>query len=531
MNAELLLKITLTKPQLGMLVSVSFCMALAMAVGFIYAKKTRDVGEFYLAGRQLSPFVTAMSAECSDMSAWLFLVLPAMAYASGVANAGWTAISIVIGTYFNWLITARRLRNYSAHIDTITVPDFLSERYREKRKTLSLLSVLVMIVFYIPYIASSFAACGKLFSVLFGSDYRYAMLASGLAILAYTLIGGFNAVSNTHCVQAAIILIALVIALLFGVQQAGGFEAVKANAAALPGYLGLRDIYDSASGASADYKFINSSGEDIDILSKVPWILGYIGMPHILVRFMAIENPRRLATSRRLGTGFAAIIMTLAIFVGIAFNGMVNSSQVVGALEDNQTIFISLATLMAENSMFFALVAGVIVSGIVATAMSSADSQLLAASSAISENVIGNAFKIKDATGKKTMLIARLTLVVICLLAIAVAWDSNSKVLDILVFAWAGFGASLGPTMLLALFWKRSNKYGAVFGMVAGAASVFIWDLIVAPMLGDNFEQYALIPAFLCGLLVNLVVSLITKKPDDEIMMEFEQVQDMSRAS
>ena len=494
-------------------------------------KKHKKIGDFYLAGRQLNPITTAMSAACSDMSAWLFLVLPAIAYASGVANAAWTAISITIGTYFSWFITARRLRNYSAHIDTITVPDFLSERYRDKRRLLSLLAVMIIVVFFIPYIASSFVACGKLFSMLFGSDYRYAMLASAIAILAYTLFGGFNAVSTTHNVQAVIILLSLIIAVVFGVKQAGGIDAVRANAEALPGYLGLRDIYDSASGTAAEYKFFNNSAADIDILSKVPWILGYIGMPHILVRYMAIENPRKLTISRRIGTAWTATVMALAIFVGIIFNCMVNYSQVTEPLENNQNIFISLANLMSQYSMFSALVAGVVASGIVATAMSSADSQLLTASSAISESVIVKIFKIKDESGKISMLIARLTLVLICALAIVIAWDSDSKVLDILVFAWAGFGASLGPAMLLALFWKRSNKYGAFLGIISGAAGVLIWDIIVAPKLGENFDQYVLIPAFALSLLVNIVVSLVTKKPSDEIVTEFEQVKDMSRAS
>ena len=531
MAAKMFTLFSLTEAQTGMLISVSFCMALVMVVGFLYTKKTTDVGDFYLAGRQLGPFVTAMSAECADMSSWLFLVLPAIAYASGVANAGWTAISIVIGTYFNWLITARRLRNYSAHIDTVTIPEFLSERFRDKSKIISTLTVFVIVVFYVPYVASSFAACGKLFSILFGSDYRYAMLASGLAILAYTLIGGFNAVSTTHSVQSVVILIALVVALAFGIQQAGGMDAVRANADALPGFLGLRDIYDSATGTAADYKFFNNSAEDIDIASKIPWILGYVGMPHILVRYMAIENPSKLSVSRRIGTAWAALVMVLAITVGIVFNCLVNYTNLFEPLKDNQTIIIDLATLMSGKSMFFALVAGVVVSGIVATAMSSADSQMLTASSAICEDVICKVFKIKDESGKITMLIARLTLVVICVLAIIFAWDSNSKVLQILVFAWAGFGASLGPVMLLALFWKRSNKFGAVLGMISGAASVFIWYFIVAPKLGENFEQYALIPAFACGLIVNIIVSLITKRPADEITTEFEQVRDMSRAN
>ena len=511
----------MSKADIGIMIAILFYLGIVVIIGAAYSKKTKNVGDFYLGGRKLGPLVTAMSAEASDMSSWLLMGLPGVAYLSGVADAGWTAIGLAIGTYFNWLIVAKRLRNYSAQIDAITIPDYFSQRYRDTKNVLMVIAALVIIIFFVPYTASGFAACGKLFGTLFGIDYHVAMVISAIVIVAYTTLGGFNAASTTDFMQSIVMSVALAIVLIFGVIKAGGVGAVVDNAGALPGYLGLFDIYDPETGTASSYTTLT-------IISTMAWGLGYFGMPHILLRFMAIEDPKKISTSRRVATVWVVISMAVAVFIGVVGLGMVNNSAL-EPLADSETIIIRIATLLSTNGMFFAILAGTILAGILASTMSTADSQLLAASSAASENILGSVFKIK-ASDKTKMIVARLTLVLIAVIGVVIAWDSNSNVFKIVSFAWAGFGASFGPVMLLSLFWKRSNKYGAIAGMITGGAMVFIWKFIIAAKVGGIFAIYELLPAFLCGLIVNIIVSLITKKPDDEITTEFEQVQDMTKA-
>ncbi len=537
------------KSQIGIMISIVLYLAVVVIIGAIYSKRTKNVGDFYLGGRQLGPLVTAMSAEASDMSSWLLMGLPGVAYLSGVADAGWTAIGLAIGTYFNWLIVAKRLRNYSSHIEAITIPEYFSERYRDRAKVLMALSALVIIIFFVPYTASGFAACGKLFGTLFSVDYHIAMIISAIIIVGYTTLGGFNAASTTDFIQSIVMSIALLIVLVFGVSKAGGFGAVIDNAQSLPGYLGMHDIYNAETGEAVGYN-------GLTIASTLAWGLGYFGMPHILLRFMAIENPGKIPLSRRVATVWVVISMSVAVLIGMVGLGMVNNTQALEPLADSETIIIRIATLLSENGMVFALLAGVILAGILASTMSTADSQLLAASSAASENILGGLFKINLSETAK-MVVARLTLIVISVIGVVLAWDSNSSVFKIVSFAWAGFGASFGPVVLLSLFWKRSNKYGAVCGMFTGGAMIFIWKFLVAGKLADAvalgnvdffnnlvsgssitiadvasaLRIYELLPAFICALIVNVIVSLITPKPQDEVLIEYEQVKDMTRAS
>lgn len=511
------------KAQIGIMIAIVFYLAIVVIIGAVYSRKTKNVGDFYLGGRKLGPLVTAMSAEASDMSSWLLMGLPGVAYLTGVADAGWTAIGLAIGTYFNWLIVAKRLRNYSSQIDAITIPDYFSQRYRDEKKILMAIAALVIIIFFVPYTASGFAACGKLFGTLFGIDYHIAMVVSAVVIVGYTTLGGFNAASTTDFMQSIVMTAALFIVLIFGVISAGGIGAVIDNAAALPGYMGLTDIYNPETGEAASYSALT-------IASTLAWGLGYFGMPHILLRFMAIENPRKITLSRRVATVWVVISMAVAVFIGVVGLGMVNNTQVLEPLADSETIIIRIATLLSQKGAFFSILAGTILAGILASTMSTADSQLLAASSSASENLLGGLFKLKLSETSK-MVVARVTLILISVVGVILAWDSNSNVFKIVSFAWAGFGASFGPVMLLSLFWKRSNKYGAIFGMLTGGAMVFIWKFIIAAKVGGIFAIYELLPAFICGLVVNIIVSLITKKPDDEIVTEFEQVQDMSKAN
>lgn len=484
-------------------------------IGVICSKKNKSTDDFYLGGRKLGPLVTAMSAEASDMSSYLLMGLPGLALLSGIADVGWTVIGLAVGTYLNWLIVAKRIRRYSQHIGAVTVPDFFSRRYHDDKNLLSLIAALVIIVFFIPYTASGFNACGTLFSSLFGVDYFTAMVISAVVIVLYTALGGFLAASTTDLIQSIIMTIALIIVVFFGIHMAGGWDAVVSNAQALPGYLSFTQTYDAASGAANAYT-------PVTILSTLAWGLGYFGMPHILLRFMAIEDVKKLKTSRRIASTWVVISMAIAVLIGVVGNGMIHA----GALEsipaaDSQRIIIKISTLLSSYGVLPAIVAGLILSGILAATMSTADSQLLAAASSVTQDLLQGTFKLK-LSNKAAMVIARLTVIVIAI--IGVIWArTEGSVFTIVSFAWAGFGAAFGPVVLLALFWKRSNKYGALAGMIAGGVMVFVWKYCIAP-IGGILNIYELLPAFVIAIIVNVVVSLATKAPEAEVVKEYDEV-------
>ena len=366
--------------EIGILISIITYLSFMIAIGFYCRKNNDTADDFYLGGRRLGPFVTAMSAEASDMSSWLLMGLPGVAYLTGAADAAWTAIGLAIGTYVNWLIVAKRLRCYTHVNRSITIPDFFSNRYHDNRKVLMFIAAVVIIIFFIPYTASGFSACGKLFHTVFGIDYFTATVISAAVIIVYTTMGGFLAASTTDFVQGIIMSIALLIVLGFGIHAAGGIDAVAANASALPGYLSLNHSYDAATNTASAYG-------PITVVSTMAWGLGYFGMPHILLRFMAIEDKEKLKLSRRVATTWVVISLAVAVAIGIIGYG----ASVAGALpmlEDPETVIVKIANLVSTYGILFALLAGVILSGILASTMSTVSSQLLAASSSVSENVL-----------------------------------------------------------------------------------------------------------------------------------------------
>ena len=472
--------------------------------------------EFYLGGRKLGPLVTAMSAEASDMSSYLLMGLPGLAYLCGVAEVGWTAIGLAVGTYLNWLIVAKRIRRYSANLGAITVPDFFSRRYRDEKHVLSCIAAIVILVFFIPYTASGFKAVGTLFNSLFNVDYHAAMVIGAVVIIGYTVLGGFLAVSTTDLIQSIFMSIALVVIVFFGINQAGGMGAVVENAKALPGYLHLTQGYDAASGAAGTFG-------GLSIASTLAWGLGYFGMPHILLRFMAIRDEKELTLSRRIASIWVVVAMGVAVFIGIIGYSVSVAGQVpfLTTSAESETIIIKMANLMSRSGVFFALMAGIILAGILAATMSTADSQLLTAASSVSQDLMENFFHIKMST-KTAMLAARLTVVAIAVVGVVLAWDPNSSVFRVVSFAWAGFGAAFGPAVLFALFWKRSTKLGALAGMVSGGAMVFLWKFCIAK-LGGVFAIYELLPAFIVACVAIVVVSLLTPAPEQAILDEFEK--------
>ena len=508
----------MTTAQLCIVATIVVYLVAMVFIGVWFSRKGSgdNTSEFYLGGRKLGPLVTAMSAEASDMSSYLLMGLPGLAYLCGVAEAGWTIIGLSVGTYLNFLLVARRLRRYSASLGAITLPDYFSRRFGDKRHVLSLISALVIVIFFVPYTASGFKAVGTLFNSLFGLDYHAAMIAGAGIIIAYTVMGGFLAVSTTDLIQSIFMTIALVVIILFGIGQAGGMDAVMDNARALPGYLNLTQGYDPASGTAGTYGFL-------PVVSTLAWGLGYFGMPHILLRFMAIRDENEVKISRRIASIWALVSMVIAIFIGIIGYSvsLTGKLPMLTSSSESETVIIQMAHLMSGNGFLFAVVAGIILAGILAATMSTADSQLLAASSSISQDLLQDFLGIR-LSSKAAMIAARATVICIAVLGVILAWDPDSSVFRVVSFAWAGFGAAVGPVMLFSLFWRRANRQGALAGILAGAVMIFVWKFGVAK-LGGAFAIYELLPAFLVSAIVIVAVSLATPAPDREVLEGYDR--------
>jgi len=489
-------------------------MASVIYVGMRLSSQNKSTDDFYLGGRRLGPLVTAMSAEASDMSSWLLMGLPGVALAGLVAGNGtfaesvWTAIGLAIGTYLNWIIVAKRLRIYSEKIDANTIPDFFSNRYGDKSGALLALSAVIIIVYFVPYTASGFAAVGKLFNSLFNLDYHASMVVGAAVIAIYTILGGFLAASTTDFIQGVIMSIAMLVVFFYGVSTAGGMDTIMANTSVVKNYFSL-------SGPDGSYGFL-------PVASTLAWGLGYFGMPHILLRFMAIEDRKKLTLARRVACIWVVISMALAIFIGVMGYSFAKTEGILGGNFDPERIIVYIASSLSKNNLFCAFGAGVIISGILASIMSTSDSQMLAAASSVSENIFRR-FWFKNMSEKAQMIFARLTVFLITIIGIVFAWNSNSSVFRIVSFAWAGFGAAFGPLMLFSLFWKRTTKSGALAGVVVGGVMVFVWKFGVAK-LGGLFSIYELLPAFLLSSLAIVIFSLASKAPDKEIVDAFEAV-------
>ena len=507
------------------LIAMVIYMAMVIIIGIVFARKANASSEnYYLGGRSLGPWVTAMSAEASDMSGWLLMGLPGLAYWCGLADAAWTAIGLAIGTYLNWLIVSKRLRRYSIRANNaITLPEFFSNRFREKKKVIMLLAALFILVFFTVYASSCFVTCGKLFSTLFGLPYVYMMLLGAVFVLVYTVLGGFLAESASDFMQGIVMIIALAVIVIISTVQAGGIGQVIENAKEIPGFLeffGLATpVLDEAKqqvvangtpmfGDKAPYGILS-------VCSMLAWGLGYFGMPQVLLRFMAIRKESELKRSRRIAMVWVVISLAVAVFVGIVGRQLFPVQHLTAASAER--IFITLAT-----SSLPAILAGFVMAGILAATISSSDSYLLIAASAVAKNIFQGVYK-KDATDKQVMLVSRITLLVITLIAAVIALDENSIIFKVVSFAWAGFGATFGPLMLFSLFWKRTTRAGAIAGMVSGAGMVFLWKLVIS-QAGGVFAIYELLPAFIFSSVLIVAVSLVTKAPSKEIEEDFEAV-------
>lgn len=507
------------------LVTILLYLLLMVIIGAYYSRINKNTDDFYLGGRRLGPLVAAMSAEASDMSSWLLLGLPGLALVTGLAEASWTAIGLAIGTYLNWLFVAKRLRVYTQKIDAVTIPDFFSKRFGDDKHILTLLSAVIIIIFFVPYTASGFAACGKLFSTMFGMDYVQTMLLSAAVIVIYCTLGGFLAASTTDFVQSIIMTIALVVVLGFAEGSTHGFDTVFANVKQFDGFL---DVF---KGCNVETGAVGSYGA-LPVASTLAWGLGYFGMPHILLRFMAIDDKKKIKLSRRVASVWVVISMGVAILIGVAGYSLMKNGIVphYATNSEAESVVIDIAKAISSYGYIPAVVGGIILAGILASTMSTSDSQLLVAASAVSQNILSETFHIK-LSEKASIAIARISVVVISGIAVIFALNPDSSVFRIVSFAWGGFGATFGPAVLLALFWKRANKWGIFTGMLGGAAMIFIWKFIVRVQFADTWLNiYELLPAFIFNLILAIVISLATKAPEKAITDTFEQVKAEEKA-
>lgn len=473
--------------------------AAMVGIGVFYMRKNKSMDDYFLGGRTLNPWVAAMSASASDMSGWLLTGLPGLAFLSiaGAKEAFWTAAGLLIGTYLNWLFVAKRLRAYTeVSKNSLTLPEFFENRFRDKKGLLKIICALFILVFFTVYTASMFSASAKLFTNIFGLNYHAALIIGVVVILAYTVLGGFLAVSMTDLVQGILMFIALlivpVIAIFFDpvVDPSAGIQAVKE---------GFTNIFPQ-----------NGDISVILIFSALAWGLGYFGQPHILVRFMGIKKSSYVRPAR-----IISIIWVFLTMAGALAVGFVGKLYFAGSLTDSETVFMSMV-----NGLFPVVIAGVFLAAILAAIMSTADSQLLVAASAFSNDIFKKIKK--NATEKHTVWASRLTVVVLSVISAVLASNPDSSIFNIVSFAWGGFGGAFGPAILFSLFWKRTNLPGIYAGILSGGLGSFLFYYLKVNV-GGIFGVYEILPAFILSSLLIIVVSLATKKPSEEICEEFDR--------
>lgn len=513
-------------------VAILVYFVVVITIGFIYAKRSNSsTSEYFLGGRKVGPWFTALSAEASDMSGYLLMGMPGLAYFCGASDVGWTAIGLAIGTYLNWLLVAKRLRKYSVVAnDSITLPGFYSNRFHDTKNIVGTIAAVIILIFFCVYCGSCFVTCGKLFNSLFGWDYTVMMVFGALIVFLYTMIGGYLSVVATDFVQGCLMFCALVVVVIGSITMAGGIDNTVAFLSDIPGYLSMTSM--AVPVADADGVQVVQNGQPLfeaepsaygllTIISTMSWGLGYFGMPQVLVRFMGIRNEDEVKTSRRIAIVWVIISMFSAVMIGMIGRAIMPDQLLTQSAAES--IFIVLAQVMLP-----AFACGLVVSGILAASMSSASSYLLITGSSVAENIFRGVFK-KNATDNQVLIVSRITLACVLLFGIFVAWDENSVIFNVVSYAWAGLGASFGPLTLFSLYWRRTTKQGAIAGMITGAAMVLIWHNLIKPM-GGVFGIYELLPAFLCGCIAIVVVSLLTKEPEQAVLDEFDHYMDSDSA-
>ncbi len=491
-----------------LITSLAFALylGLMLSIGFVTYKRTHSASDFFLGSRSVGPWFTALSAEASDMSGWLLMGLPGVAYFTGLQEAFWTAAGLLVGTYLNWLFVAKRMRKYTIHAkDSITIPEFFANRFHDKTKVLQTISSILIMVFFVVYTASGFLASAKLFNTVFGMNYYVALFLGVTVILGYTLLGGYLAVVATDFFQGSLMFIALSLTAIIAVVSLGG-PVPTIDKLSL---FGKQFVNPFVAEPGSTYGFI-------DILSALSWGLGYFGMPHVLIRFMSIRSNKEVKTSRRIAMIWVTVAMAAALTIGVVGKAfllpLVYESQ--GAAE---AVFIA-----SMQKIFPTFIAGIFLCAILAASMSTSDSQLLVASSAFSKDVYKAIIR-KDATEKETLLVSRLTVLVISIIAVFLAMDPTSSIFDIVSYAWAGFGATFGPVVIASLFWRRATRNGAIAAMVGGGLTVVIWK----QLSGGLFDVYELLPGFIIASILMVVFSLLEKNPDPKMLADFDNYQSL----
>ena len=478
------------------LIAFAAYLVLMIVIGAIYMKNTNNSEDYFLGGRGLSGWVAALSAQASDMSGWLLMGLPGTVYALGTGQS-WIAIGLFLGTVCNWVFISSRLRKYTIRANnSLTLPAYFENRFRDKKRVLLLVSSIVIVIFFLVYTASALSAGGKLFNSVFGVDYHVALAIGAAVILIYTFMGGFMAVCVTDFIQGKPIL-----------DQSGVVGGASA-------YLSL-------------FRNGDRSYTAVEIVSQLAWGLGYCGMPHILTRFMAVKNQKELRKSRVIAIIWVTISLAAAVAIGII--GRVYLFPTILGTEGNastESVFIEMITKMFTKDTNLPFIGGIFLCGILAAIMSTADSQLLVTASSVSKDIYKDILK-PESDEKKVLKVSRFTVLVVALLAFLIAWDPNNSIMGLVSNAWAGLGSAFGPIVVMSLFWRRTNFAGAVAGIVSGGGAVLIWDylpLVHGQTLGSATGLYSLVVGFALSILSIVIFSLCTKKPSQEILAEFDEV-------
>ena len=497
------------------LVAFAAYMVMMLVIGASYMKTGKSTEDYFLGGRKLGGWVVALSAQASDMSGWLLMGLPGSVYALGTGQM-WIAVGLFLGTVANWLIISGRLRRYTIVANnSLTLPAYFENRFHDKKRILLGISSVVIVIFFLVYTASAFASGGKLFSTVFGCSYHVSLTIGAVIILAYTFMGGFMAVCTTDFIQGMLMLVALVTVPVVAFALMGG---------------NVEPALEQTGVSAANFLNVMKNGDNnftaVEIISQLAWGLGYCGMPHILVRFMAVKNQKELNKSKGIAIIWVALSLAFAVVIGVLGRAYLYPTILGADGGSTEIVFIEMIKQVFTVDIRLPIVAGLFLCGILAAIMSTADSQLLVTASSMSEDIYKGIIK-KDATEEKVMKMSRYTVLGVAVLAYLIAWDPNSSIMGLVSNAWAGLGAAFGPTVLMSLFWKRCNLQGAVAGIVSGGLTVIVWDyipLVAGQTLGTVTGLYSLAIGFLISIVLIVIVSLCTKAPDASIVAEFERV-------
>lgn len=500
---------------LAVVIALICYFAVMVIIGIITSKQTNGADDYFLGGRKLSGPVAALSAQASDMSGWLLMGLPGSIYALGTGQA-WIAVGLLIGTIINWVVIAKPLRAYTIVANnSLTLPEFLSNRYHDDKSILKAIAAIVIMIFFLVYTASALAAGGKLFTTVLGWDYHVSLIVGAVVILVYTLMGGFLAVCTTDFVQGILMLVGLlVVPIVAYAFVAGDFSALITST-------GINSEHYMSLFYNGDHPI-----KAVEIISNLAWGLGYCGMPHIIIRFFAIKDQKTVKQAARIAIIWDIIASVMAIalaIIGRAFLAPVVLGETAGAAS-NESVFIEMIQKVFMDYLPLAFIGGLFLCGILAAIMSTADSQLIMCSSSISQDIYKGLIN-KNASDDRILNIGRITTVVIAIAAVGIAWDPDSSVMTLVSDAWAGLGASFGPLVVMSLFWRRTNFKGALAGMISGAATVICWDYIPfinGSTIGTVTGLYSLLVGFIVSILFIVIVSLITEKPSEAILKDFD---------